>query len=102
MPNIYSLMWYLPTGTTHYYQYNPEYAKPEDDEIIISLKIQLADHYDLFNGAQLMFDVFFDYSLGRQTHFNETVDVLITGDDFPQIDFNISIPEYNPMITQQG
>ncbi|XP_022105332.1 uncharacterized protein LOC110987161 [Acanthaster planci] len=89
-------------GTTHYYQYNPEYAIQEDDEILISFEVQLADHPDLSDGAEVVFDIAFDYSLGRQTAFSETVGVSILGDERPEVEFNITMPEYDPMVTQQG
>ena len=49
-----------------------------------------------------MFDIYFDYSLGRQTHFNQTIGVTKTGAEYPEVEFNITIPEYDPLVTQQG
>lgn len=86
-------------GTSHIYQYYP--GKQEDNEMIISLEVQLADNYDLVDGALINFDVEFQYSLGRTHVITEEILVVKTGLEEPELEYNITFFNYNPFELHQ-
>ncbi|XP_072026582.1 uncharacterized protein [Amphiura filiformis] len=81
-------------GTSHIYQYYP--GKQEDNEMIISLEVQLADNYYLVDGDTVEFDVEFQYSLNRSHVITEQIIVNKTGDEVPELDFNLTLIDYDP------
>ena len=64
--------------------------------MIIALEVQLADNYDLVNGSLVEFDVQFQYSLDRTHLITEEILVVKTGDELPELDFNITLFDYDP------
>ncbi|XP_071484744.1 uncharacterized protein [Diadema antillarum] len=87
-------------GTSHKYQYNG--PGDEDDEIIVSFEIQLADHYQLVNQTLLDFSIKFLYSLDREVEFIETVEAIMMPGDYPIIDLNMTIEDYDLRSVHQG
>ena len=82
------------SGTSHIYQYYP--GKQEDNEMIIALEVQLADNFYIENDEIVSFDVEFYYSLDRSYMITEDIIVVKTGLEVPELDFNLTLIDYDP------